>query len=84
MKNEMTITAHVAENTAESWLNRENKVFSSALEETVSNRQVLLLGHASLAFSVLVGSAFLSPVPALCCLGWFGYSLHLCKKGGLS
>ena len=28
------------------WLNRKNQFFSSVLEEDVSNRQVLLLGHA--------------------------------------
>lgn len=40
------------------WLNRENQLFSSVLEESVSNRQVCLMAHASLAFSALVGSAF--------------------------
>ena len=33
------------------WLNRKNQFFSSVLEEGVSNRQVLLLGHASFVFS---------------------------------
>ena len=32
------------------WLNRKNQFFSSVLEEGVSNRQVLLLGHASFVF----------------------------------
>ncbi len=32
------------------WLNRKNQFFSSVLEEGVSNRQVLLLGHASFCF----------------------------------
>lgn len=32
------------------WLNRKNQFFSSVLEEDVSNRQVLLLGHALLCF----------------------------------
>ena len=40
------------------WLNRENQLFSSVLKESVSNRQVCLMAHASLAFMVLAGSAF--------------------------
>ena len=55
------------------WLNRKNQFFSSVLEEGVSNRQVLLLGHAS----------FVSQVPALICLAWFMVALRLCVKGGL-
>ena len=54
------------------WLNRKNQFFSSVLEEGVSNRQVLLLGHASV-----------SQVPALICLAWFMVALRLCVKGGL-
>jgi hypothetical protein len=40
------------------WLNRENQLFSSVLEDSVSNRQVCLMTHASLAFMALAGSAF--------------------------
>lgn len=65
------------------WLNRENLFFSSALEESVSNRQVCLLGHASFAFSALVCVSFVSAVPTLVCLTWFIVSLYFCKKGGL-
>ena len=35
------------------WLNRENQLFSSVLEESVSNRQVCLMAHASLTFMAL-------------------------------
>ena len=84
MKNQTILTAQaVKESAVSAWLSRENKFFSCVLEETVSNRQTLLMGHAAASFSVLVCSAFLSPVSALVCLGWFGASLHLCKKGGL-
>lgn len=65
------------------WLNRENKHISAELEMPVTNRQVLQMAHASLAFSVLTCSAFLSIWSALFCLVWFMYSLYLCKKGGL-
>jgi hypothetical protein len=65
------------------WLNRENQLFSSVLEDSVSNRQVCLMAHASLAFSALVCAAFVSAVPALLCLAWFVVSLHLAWKGGL-
>ena len=65
------------------WLNSDNSLFSSVLESTVSNRQVLLIGHACLAFSALVCAASLSPMAALVMLLWFAWSLSLCQKGGL-
>ena len=65
------------------WLNSENSMFSTIIEDKVSNLQVLLLGHACLAFSVLMCAASLSPMAAVVILLWFIVSLHLCKKGGL-
>lgn len=65
------------------WLNSDNSLFSSVLESTVSNRQVLLIGHACLAFSALVCAASLSSMAALVMLLWFAWSLSLCQKGGL-
>ena len=59
------------------WLNRKNQFFSSVLEEDVSNRQVLLLGHASFVFSALICASFVSQVPALICLAWF---MVACKE----
>ena len=65
------------------WLNSDNSLFSAIVESTVSNRQVLLIGHACLAFSALVCAASLSGMAALVMLLWFVVSLSLCKKGGL-
>ena len=65
------------------WLNSDNSLFSSVLESAVSNRQVLLIGHACLAFSALVCVVSVSAMVALVCLAWFTWSLSLCKKGGL-
>lgn len=65
------------------WLNSDNSLFSAIVESTVSNRQVLLIGHACLAFSALVCAASLSTMAALVMLLWFVVSLSLCKKGGL-
>lgn len=65
------------------WCEKENQLFSCVLESVVTNRQVCLMAHASLAFSALVCAGFVSAVPALLCLAWFVVSLHLCKKGGL-
>ena len=65
------------------WLNSDNSLFSSVLESAVSNRQVLLIGHAFLAFSALVCAASLSAMAALVMLLWFVVSLSLCKKGGI-
>ena len=65
------------------WLNSENSMFSDIIEDKVSNLQVMLLGHACLAFSVLMCSATISLVGTLFALLWFAVSLHLCKKGGI-
>lgn len=48
------------------WLNRENQLFSSVLEEPVSNCQVCFMAHASLAFMALVGSAFKKLIQKVC------------------
>lgn len=65
------------------WMASENTFFTSVLEESITNKQTLLLTQAVVSFSVLVGSSFLSVIAALVCLVWFGVSLHLCVKGGL-
>ena len=65
------------------WLNSDNSLFSAIVESTVSNRQVLLMGHACLAFSALACAASLSPMAALVMLLWFVVSLSLCKRGGI-
>ena len=58
------------------WLNRENQLFSSVLEESVSNRQVCLMAHASLAFSALVCAAFKKLSSKVCGLK---NNPHLCS-----
>ena len=65
------------------WLNSDNSLFSSVLESVVSNRQVLLIGHACLAFSALVCAASVSATAALVMLLWLVWSLDLCEKGGI-
>lgn len=85
MKNQ-TVTLPVLEakkSTFSAWCETENQLFSCVLESVVTNRQVCLMAHTSLAFSALVCAAFVSAVPALLCLAWFVVSLHLAWKGGL-
>lgn len=83
MKNQV-LQLHTAALSALSvWLNSDNSLFSSVLESTVSNRQVLLIGHACLALSALVCISALSVLTALFCLAWFAWALYLCKKGGI-
>ena len=65
------------------WLNSDNSLFSSVLESTVSNRQVLLIGHACLAFSALVCAVSLSVEAATFLFIWFFEAVFLCVKGGL-
>ena len=84
MKKQTTLQLQPAALSAISvWLNSDNSLFSSVLESAVSNRQVLLIGHACLAFSVLVCAASVSAMVALVMLLWLVWSLDLCKKGGI-
>lgn len=84
MKKQTTLQLQSAAMTAiVVWLNSDNSLFSSVLESTVSNRQVLLIGHACLAFSALVCAVSLSAMVAILMLLWFVVSLSLCKKGGI-
>ena len=60
MKNQ-TVTLPVLEakkSTFSAWCEKENQLFSCVLESVVTNRQVCLMAHASLAFMALAGSAF--------------------------
>jgi len=65
------------------WLNSDNSLFSSVLESAVSNRQVLLIGHACLAFSALVCAASVSAKAATFLFIWFFEAIFLCVKGGI-
>lgn len=85
MKNQ-SITLPVSEvkkSALGAWCEKENNLFSWVMESSVSNRQVCLMAHSSLAFSALICASFVSAVPALVCLTWFIVSLYLCVKGGL-
>ena len=84
MKKQTTLQLNQSAQSAISvWLNSENSMFSNIIEDKVSNLQVMLLGHACLAFSALVCISCVSVLPALFCLTWFVWSLYLCRKGGI-
>lgn len=85
MKNQ-SITLPVSEvkkSALGAWCEKENILFSWVMESSVSNRQVCLMAHSSLALSALVCASCVSAVPALVSLTWFIVSLCLCVKGGL-
>lgn len=86
MKNQTTAlpVSEAKKSTFSAWCEKKNILFSWIIEESVvTNRQVLLMGHASLAFSALVGAYHVDPMLVLVCLAWFIVSLRLCVKGGL-
>ena len=58
------------------WCEKENQLFSCVLESVVTNRQVCLMTHASLAFSALAGSAFKKLFQKVCGLK---NNPHLCS-----
>ena len=68
MKNQ-TVTLPVLEakkSTFSAWCEKENQLFSCVLESVVTNRQVCLMAHASLAFMALAGSAFKKLIQKVC------------------
>ena len=78
MKNQ-TVTLPVLEakkSTFSAWCEKENQLFSCVLESVVTNRQVCLMAHASLAFSALAGSAFKKLFQKVCGLK---NNPHLCS-----
>lgn len=84
MKNQIALPASQAKQSRISlWLNRENVLFSSIMEEKVSNRQAVLISQALASFCILTGSVFTHWLAAIARLCWFAYSILLCKKGGL-
>ena len=58
------------------WCEKENQLFSCVLESVVTNRQVCLMAHASLAFMALAGSAFKKLFQKVCGLK---NNPHLCN-----
>ena len=58
------------------WCEKENQLFSCVLESVVTNRQVCLMAHASLAFMALAGSAFKKLFQKVCGLK---NNPHLCS-----
>ena len=78
MKNQ-TVTLPVLEakkSTFSVWCEKENQLFSCVLESVVTNRQVCLMAHASLAFSALVCAAFKKLSSKVCGLK---NNPHLCS-----
>lgn len=84
MKNQIALPANQAKQSRISlWLNRENVLFSSIMEEKISNRQTVLVSQVLASFSILSCSFFIHWLAAIACLCWFACSISLCKKGGL-
>ena len=69
MKNQIALPVNQAKQSRISlWLNRENVLFSSIMEEKVSNRQTVLISQALASFCILTCSVFTHwlgpPLPA--------------------
>ena len=69
MKNQIVLPVSQAkESPIVLWLYRENSLFSTILEEKVSNRQALLMVQAMTSFSILTCSVFLHWLAAVLCV----------------
>ena len=64
-----------------SGLTTNKSMSSNSSEGAITNRQILLIGHAVIAFVALICLCESSLLYAS--LAWFGWSIHLCVKGGL-
>lgn len=64
------------------WTARKNEFFSSLLEGTVTNRQVLLIIHCLIAFLSFVFFSGHLAMAAITMI-WFILSLYSARKGGL-
>lgn len=84
MRQSRTLSAPKADirSSFQSWAAAHNQLFSSVLEQPVTNRQVLLLVHCLTAFSALILLCS-SLIGAVVTFLWFVGSLYLAKKGGL-
>lgn len=84
MTNSNVLSAPKADATIQtSWMSSKNDYLSAILEQTVTNKQMLLLGHCFTAFfSLFVGFASNLLFAGLA-VAWFGVSVMLAKKGGL-
>lgn len=84
MRNSNVLSAPKADAKVQnSWMSSKNDYLSAVLEQTVTNRQMLLLGHCFTAFlSLFVGFASNLLLAGLS-VAWFGVSVLLAKKGGL-
>ena len=71
-----------ARSSFQNWAAAHNQLFSSVLEQPVTNRQMLLLVHCLTAFSALILLCS-SLIGAMVTFLWFVGSLYLAKKGGL-
>lgn len=84
MKTQIVLpVSQVKESRVASWLNRKNVLFSLLLEETVTNKQTLLVLHVLLVFTLWVGSCFTSVWAAAFLAAWLGAAVRLMKKGGI-
>ena len=84
MKNQIALPVNQAKQSRISlWLNRENVLLSSIMEEKVSKRQTVLISQALASFCIVTCSVFSHWLAAIACLCGFAYSILLCKKGGL-
>jgi hypothetical protein len=78
----LALTSAKAESAINAWLNRENTIMSEIHEGTLTNRQCILLANAAISFIALTGVG--AGIPSLLIrLGWFIYSVNMCKKGGI-
>jgi hypothetical protein len=81
MKSQLTLSAGAEKSAIKTWLENENMLLTSIMEEKVTNKQAVLIAHVGIAFTVLICSTTL--LSAAASIAWFSASIYLCKKGGL-
>ena len=88
MKNQAIPATPVSQNSTLSgafsiWLNRPNFIYSSLMDETVTNAGALRYVNFSAALVCILLSPAFGIIGMFLCLAWLIWSFILCKKGGL-
>lgn len=65
------------------WLQKDNVLLSAIMQESITNKQYLLILNACISFLSIIFAENIGVLPLLICTAWFALSLRSCKKGGL-
>ena len=63
------------------WLKKDNSLLSAIMQESITNKQYLLILNAFISFLSIIFSENIGIFPLLVCTAWFALALRSCKQG---